>query len=157
DGTTNASGPAGSGSVRIPYVIDPKDGSTPRVIGRSQCVHLPGPGLYLLNGFGKVSGGTLGGNSVRLRWELRYNGGANSCEDGIFDLTNSHILATSNVWRRPGNAAIIEVPIGAWTRNTSLTIKLDTIGSPATSPTGWFDGITLEIGNSDTIFANGFD
>lgn len=157
DGTTNASGPTGSGSVRIPYVIDPKGINSPTVIGRSQCVHLPGPGRYLLNGFGKVTGGTFDNNSVRLRWELRYNGGANSCEDGIYDLTNSHILATSNVWRRPGNPAIIDVPENAWTRNTSLTIKLDTIGSPATSPTGWFDGITLEIGNSDTIFANGFD
>jgi hypothetical protein len=156
DGTTNVSGPVGSGSVRVPPVSDPEDVNAPRIVGRSQCVHLPGPGRYRLNGWGKVTSTMFESNSVRLRWELRYNGGAATCENGVYDLTNTHILATSNTWTRPANAAVIEVPEAVWTRNTSLTIKLDTSGNQ-TPPIGWFDGITLDIDNSDTIFKNGFE
>lgn len=107
-------------------------------------------------GFGKVTGHTFHNNSVRLCRELRYNGGGNSCEDGIYDLTNSHILATSNVWRRPSNPAI-KVPETVWPPGTSLTIELESIGVPISPPTAWFDGITLDIVGSDTIFKNGFD
>ena len=157
DAGANASGPVGSGSVRIPYVIDPEGAGGPRVVGRSQCIHLPGPGRYVLNGFGKVTSLMFDSNSARLRWELRYNGGALGCEDGAYNLTNTHILATTNTWRRPASGAVIEVPEGVWTRNTSLTIKLDTIGAPVSPPTAWFDGITLELDAVDTIFENGFD
>lgn len=157
DGTTNASGSTGSGSVRIPPVGDPENAGSPSVIGRSQCVHLPGPGRYRLNGWGKVSGTMFEINSVMLRWELRHNGGPASCENGPYDATGTHILAGSNTWSRPANGAVIEVPEAVWARNTSLTIKLDTAGNQ-TPPTGWFDGITLDIDDgTDTIFKNGFE
>jgi hypothetical protein len=158
DGTTNASGPAGSGSMRVTPDSDPDNVGLPSALAGtalpSQCVHLPAPGRYRLNGWGKVSGTMFESNSARLRWELRYNGG--DCAAGVYDLTNTHTLATTNTWRRPPVAAIIDIPPGTWTRNMSLTIKLETTGNQM-PPVGWFDGITLEIEGSDTIFKNGFE
>ncbi len=156
DGTTNASGPTGSGSVRIPPVSNPEQIDTTYVVGRSQCVHLPGPGIYRLNGWGKVTSTMFEINSAMLRWELRYSATGLNCEGGVYNLTGSHVLASANTWNHPSNAAFINVPQGTWTRFTTLTIKLDTAGNQM-PPVGWFDGITLDIEGSDVIFKNGFE
>lgn len=155
DGSQNASGPAGSGSARVPLQVDPEL----LLAGRSQCIHLPGPGWYRLNGWGRVSPGSnppITINRARLVWELRYNGGAMSCESGAPNFSGVHQVATGTTWTRPASAATIEVPPAVWTQHTSLTIKLDVTGALANPPTAWFDGITLDIDGSDTIFANGF-
>lgn len=161
DGTQNAAGPAGSGSVRVLYDIDPKGApGGPRLAGRSQCIHLPGPGVYALNGWGRVvpnSNPPLVSNRARITWELRYNGGMSSCENGAPDIGGTHQLATGTAWVRPANPAVIDVPANVWTQNTSLTVKLDVIGGPISPPTAWFDGITLDLYGDDTIFANGFE
>ncbi len=159
DGSQNASGPADSGSVRIPYIVDP---GRERQAGRSQCIHLPGPGVYALNGWGRVvpASQPLFGvnNRARLTWELRYNGGATGCEDGVANLSGVHQLATGSTWTRPASPALINVPAAAWTFNTSLTVKLDVLQlGPGQVPAAWFDGITLEIDGDDTIFADGFE
>jgi predicted outer membrane repeat protein len=160
DGTQNAAGPAGSGSARVVFNTDPKAiPNGPRLAGVSQCVHLPGPGLYQLNGWGRVVPGSnppLTSNRARLVWELRYNGGRFGCSDGAPDFGGTHQLATGTAWTRPGSPAVIEVPAAVWTQDTSLTIKLDVLGGPINPPTAWFDGITLDLLGDDTIFANGF-
>lgn len=160
DGTQNAAGPSGSGSARVVFNTDPKGNpEAPRLAGVSQCVHLPGPGLYQLNGWGRVVPGSnppLTSNRVRLVWELRYDGGRFGCTDGAPNLGGSHQLATGTAWTRPGSPAVIEVPAAVWTQDTSLTIKLDVLGGPINPPTAWFDGITLDLLGDDTIFANGF-
>ncbi len=163
DGSQNATGPAGSGSVRVVYNTDPKPGITAaRLAGRAQCIHLPGPGSYQLNGWGRVvpsSNPPLTSNRARLTWELRYNGSMFGCEDGAPDLAGTHVLASTATWARPAAGAVIQVPAAVWTHNTSLTVKLDVIGGPLNPPTAWFDGITLDPGTPDTdrIFANGFE
>jgi hypothetical protein len=164
DGSQNASGPAGSGSVQSAVGIDDFT-----VRARTQCIHLPGPGTYYLNGWGRVTAGSPSANTVRLEWELRHNGGAFSCTSGAADQVGTHVLATAPTWRRPPVDDIIEVSAADWTQNTSLTVHLVVVnGNPLKGisgggvpslggPTGWFDGITLGIEGDDTIFADGFE
>lgn len=167
DGSQNASGPAGSGSLQSAIALDDFI-----VDARTQCVHLPGPGTYSLNGWGRVSAGAPFDNTVRLEWKLRYNGGASGCTDGAPDLQGVHVLAHDSAWQQPPNPSVITVPEAGWTRNTSLAIHLVVVnGNPLkrvrgvaskqSGPTGWFDGITLGIGgdgNGDgPIFADGFE
>lgn len=164
DGSQNASGPAGSGSVQSAIGIDDFI-----VTARSQCIHLPGPGTYYLNGWGRVSAGAPFDNTVRLEWDLRHNGGATGCTNGAPDAEGTHVLANGPTWRMPPTDDIIEVVEDDWTPNTSLTIHLVVVnGNPQKSisggnapllggPTGWFDGITLGIEGDDTIFEDGFE
>ncbi len=159
DGSQNASGGSGSGSARVVYGVEPEAGvPSPRMAGRAQCIHLPGPGTYALNGWGRVLPAftPMNGNRARLTWELRYDADRFGCDDGVPDLGGTHQIASTGTWTRPAGPALIEVPPSVWTRNTSLTIKLDVIGAPINPPSAWFDGITLETGYDDTIFANGF-
>ena len=160
DALQNASGPATSGSARVPLFVDPKGlGNSPRLAGRSQCIHLPGPGVYALNGFGRVvpsSNPPLTVNRARLLWELRYTGGASGCEDGPIQQSGTVNLASTSTWATSASPAQIVIPTVSWTVNTSLTVKLDVIGSVVNPPTAWFDGIRLEL-LSDIIFSDGFD
>ncbi len=163
DNLQNASGPTTSGSLRSTLAQDDVI-----VVARSQCIHLPGPGTYYLNGFGRVTNGAPIDNTVRLEWDLRYNGGAFGCTDGAPNLEGTHVLAQAPTWRRPPADDVIEVPEANWTPNTSLTINLVVVngnpikgigaGAPRLGgPTGWFDGITLGTEGDDTIFADGFE
>ncbi len=144
--TQNASGPAGSGSMRIE--------SNP---GNTQCITLPAPGTYRLNGWGRVSPATLGVNRAVLRWQLRFDGSAFGCREGTVSGTGVHHLATNLSWTRPGQAAEIVVPAAEFLRGrTSLTIQPDATSSGATLPTAWFDGITLEL-DTAALFSDGFE
>ncbi|HJT99332.1 MAG TPA: hypothetical protein VJ696_13525, partial [Rhodanobacteraceae bacterium] len=106
DTEQNASGPAGSGSVRVEQESAPQ----PRVAGRSQCVHVPGPGTYALNGWGRSGAGAMATRDyVYLNWEYRRAGGE-ACTDGFADASGDHFLSNQNSWRRPGSPALIEVP-----------------------------------------------
>jgi hypothetical protein len=62
DGTQNAAGPPGSGSVRGSIAIDDA-----RVAVRRQCIHRPGPATYYLDGWGRVTG-AMPANRVGLDW-----------------------------------------------------------------------------------------
>ena len=163
DGLQNASGPAGSGSARVPVIIVPArpiDPRAPLAIGRTQCIYLPGPGRYRLNGFGRVSNGSMiDNNRVQLRWALRYVGNFDVCGgSGAPASTGVHLLATNSTWRKPLTPAEIVVDGGQFGPNTHLVVSLETLGSSFNPPTGWFDGITLEpvMAATDIIFANGF-
>lgn len=155
-GDQNASGAAGSGSVRVSQENIPQT----RVTARSQCIHLPGPGRYLLNGWGRSGFGPIGTrDSVLLHWQLRRNG-EEACNAGPPDASGDHFLSTSNSWGRPASAAIIDVPADQWTHTSSITVLMTVIDNGITSPptvTGWFDGVTLEVEASDVIFADDFD
>lgn len=167
DATQNASGPSGSGSVRGSIAIDDT-----RLAVRRQCIHLPGPGTYYLNGWGRVTG-ALPANRVWLDWELRYSTATiDGCTDATPAVTGSLQLANDDTWARPAAPAIIDVAPSVWGQYTSLTVYLivqngSPIGPAPTGgatpsatlggPDGWFDGVTLETDYDDTIFANGFD
>lgn len=162
DGMQNASGPSGSGSVRGSIAIDDT-----RVAVRRQCIHLPGPATYSLNGWGRVTSAAPA-NRVWLDWELRYSTATvDGCTDSTPAVTGSLLLASDDAWARPAVPATIDVEPSVWGPYTSLTVYLVVQnGSPiggvtpdATlgGPDGWFDGIVLETAYDDTIFADGFD
>lgn len=152
----NAVGSAGSGSI----FVSQSGASAPRVSARMQCIHLPGPGVYLLNGWGRSGGQTLFRDTVLLNWELRYNGGE-SCNGGLPDNSGDHVLSTSGSWVQPANPARIELPAANATNNSSLLVRMVVVDNGITAPitvTGWFDGITLEVEPlGDVIFADDFE
>lgn len=86
DGTQNAVGAAGSGSLKLEQAGSP---NVQRVCGMRQRIHLPGPGVYALNGWGRAgAGGTGNRDYVYLRREFRRSGG-------------DHFLSNSSSWHRP--------------------------------------------------------
>jgi hypothetical protein len=129
--------------------------------GVQQCVHLPAPGTYTINGWGRGTGTALtAGDIAQLQWEFRSAGGE-SCTQGAATRTGFQTLSNSNSWSRPASPAFVVVSPQEWTTNSSIAITLVGIegsvsGNPRTTST-WFDGISLQLGGSDTLFKNGFD
>ncbi len=158
DTTFNATGASGSGSAKVSQT---NIAFGQAVRGIAQCVHLPGPGLYAVNGSGRGTGNfAAAGDIAQLHWEFRRNGGE-ACTQGAADASGYHTLSSTTNWGRPANPAYVGVSAGDWTSNSSITITLvgtesGASGTPRTLNT-WFDGITLDVAGSDTIFADGFD
>jgi hypothetical protein len=160
DATMNASGDTGSGALRVL-----KTNATRGVPVRyaRQCIHLPGPGRYLLNGFGRTepSGlfiGTL--DSAELRWELSHDGGE-TCTSGTHAALGMLALSSAG-WIRPANPAVIDVSPADWTAQSSLMVVLvitdNSVAPNAATASGWFDGITLEVAAPEgTVFRDGFE
>lgn len=158
DTTFNASGASGSGSAKVSQT---NIAYGQAVRGIAQCVHLPGPGIYTVNGSGRGTGNlAVAGDIAQLQWEFRRNGGE-GCTQGAADGSGFHTLSSTASWGRPATPAFVNVAAAEWTSNSSITIILVGIesgvsGTPRTL-NSWFDGITLDIAGSDTIFADGFD
>ncbi len=166
DATQNASGPAGSGSLLATVASDQA-----RVAVRSQCIHVPGPGLYALDGWGRVTGVApfAPPNRVWLDWKLGNSFVDDGCTTFAAVSSGSLQLASGSTWATPASPAFIHVPEASWTEFTTLTVTLVVQnGSPIApggaapeavlgGPSGWFDGITLTTDFDDTIFANGFE
>lgn len=159
DPAQNGSGPASSGSLRVNH----SNFSTLSVIAAQQCIHLPGPGRYKLNGWGRGGAGPIATrDSAWLRWELRHNGGE-ACTDGVATAAGNHFLSGSSTWTRPAVPATIDVTDADWNWRSSITVSLmvydnGVVGPPNNSAVGWFDGITLEVESlDDVIFADGFE
>lgn len=149
DALQNASGPPGSGSMRVQM-------GGPKFIGSSQCVHLPAPGRYRLNGWGRVQAGNITNPTrAELRWQLFLNGAPMGCGGGVESGTGTHQLASNLTWTRPPEGAEIVVTEAEWTTNTALVIQPRT-GGGLIQPMGWFDGITLTL-DTDSLFADGFE
>lgn len=157
DPTQNVVGATGSGAAKVTQAGTP---NLQRVYGYSQCIHVPGPGLYALNGWGRAGAGGIGNRDyVYLNWEFRGNGGE-SCTSGIVDAGGDHFLSNSSNWTRPANPGLIDVPQSTWTVDSSITVTMVVVEFGVTSPPttiGWVDGVTLEPVVDDTIFRNGFD
>ncbi|MEO5625309.1 MAG: hypothetical protein ABIQ70_04805 [Dokdonella sp.] len=157
DPTRNISGAAGSGSVHISSPANAVPGT--RFGALVQCVHLPGPGIYALNGWGHGTGTAVtGGDIAELYWEYRKSGGE-GCTNGAADASGTKILSSSNNWSKPATPAFIEVTAQDFTYTSSIAVTLVAEeNGPSGAPTNaWFDGITLSVGGDDVIFANGFD
>lgn len=157
DGTQNAAGAASSGSIKVTRAGTPNQ---QRVYGLNQCIHLPGPGIYALNGWGRAgSGGTGNRDYLYLNWELRHDGGE-GCSSGPADASGDHFLSNSSNWQHPVNPKLIAISDGDWTSNSSLFITQVVTEFGITNPPttiGWFDGITLDLQLDDTIFEDGFE
>ncbi|WP_440223139.1 hypothetical protein ACQQ2N_18975 [Dokdonella sp. MW10] len=154
----NATGATGSGSV---HVTQTNVAINQEIRGRQQCVHLPGPGTYALNGSGRGTGNiTVPGDVAQLNWEYRRNGGE-ACTDGTPTTTGTLMLSNRASWSRAAAPARVTVTPADWTFGSSITIRLVGVengvsGSPRTT-NAWFDGITLVREPTDVIFRNGFD
>ncbi|WP_440223140.1 hypothetical protein ACQQ2N_18980 [Dokdonella sp. MW10] len=154
----NAAGATGSGSV---HVTQTNVAVNQEIRGRRQCIHLPGPGTYALNGWGRGTGSAVvPGDIAQLNWEYRNNGGE-ACTDGAATLSGSLALSNSPSWSKAFAPARITVTPAQWTNMSSITISLVGVesgiqGNPRTT-NAWFDGITLVREPSDVIFRNGFD
>lgn len=98
-------------------------------------------------------------DTILLHWQLRHDGGE-ACTSGLANQDGDHVLTTANSWNQPANPAAIDLPVAAWTPNSSILVQLVVNDNGVTSPltaTGWFDGITLTYEAGDVIFADGFD
>lgn len=156
DSTQNASGAANSGSAHVTRA-GPANGQV--TYGISQCIHLPGPATYALNGWGRGTGSNIViGDKATLYWEYRRNGG-DDCGNGAADASGWHELSASTTWRRPAQPALIEVSPANWGDSPSIKVILGAVETPAAvgATNAWFDGVTLEILMPDLIFADGFD
>lgn len=155
DATQNASGAAGSASA---YLTRANAGSGQETHGLSQCIHLPGPARYALNGWGRVGGLLQPRDSARLHWEYRRNGGEDCA--GVPDKFGWHHLS-SGAWSRPAEPALIEVSQIDWGDLPSIKVTLVAVeaGVAVNNTTdAWFDGITLDaVALDDVIFANGLE
>ncbi len=152
----NVTGAPGSGSVFVSLGNIPQA----RIEARLQCVHLPGPGRYKLNGWGHAVGATMATrDGIVLGWEYRRSGGE-ECNAGPPDASGNHFLGSSNAWTHPASPALIDVSAADWTHTSSITVILVVNDLGTTFPAsvaGYFDGITLEVDAGDLIFANGFE
>ena len=157
DTSQSATGGVGSGSIKITQAGTP---NLQRVYGLTQCIHLPGPGVYALNGWGRAGAGAVGNRDyVYLNWEYRILGGE-QCDGGTANASGDHFLSNSASWQYPVNPKLISAAANEWTNTSSIRITMVVtefgVSSPATT-TGWIDGVTLQFVPDDTIFRNGFD
>lgn len=157
DSTINISGAPGSGSAKVFQTNAPFSQKIP---GISQCVHLPGPGTYAVNGWGRSTGnGIILDDSAALYWEYRRDG-SETCIQGAPVSSGYVTLSASSSWRRPPIPVLISVSPEEWTHNSSITVTLVAVENSAasnTSTSAWFDGVTIQLIGADTIFADGFE
>jgi len=156
DGTSNATGGAGSGS----WHYTASNLSDARVTVARQCVFLPGPGIYQINGWGHSSGLTVQTRDYAvISWEFRGDGGE-TCDVGSPEAIGDLSLGNSNNWFHPTQPASVLVDAQHWSRRSS--IKLNLVGADAgvsapRSISVWFDGITIDgVRLDNVIYANGF-
>ncbi|MBO9664178.1 hypothetical protein [Dokdonella sp.] len=147
----NHVGPGGSGSLRIGGTL-----ATDEQAVATQCVRVPGPGLYRLEGWGRsVPFSVFAGDRVSIGWSYAASDGAGDCSSVPIAFGERLVTTTEN-W-----TAVEPMLIDAtsWTRSAYVLIRLivqnRTLASR--SARGYFDGITLAPAGDDTIFRNGFD
>lgn len=158
DGSQNAVGVPGSGS----WSYSGTGLSTTRVVLGRQCIHLPGPGRYRLNGRGRAGGNTMITRDYAvLAWEFRRTG-TEPCNFGPADAFGELTVGSGTSWGQAAAPAIINVGPADWSPTSSITVSLvavdgGIVGPPSVTLSAWFDGITLEVDGSDVIFADDFE
>jgi hypothetical protein len=155
DGTQNVSGASGSGS----WSYSATGLTVPRVFVGQQCIHIPGPALYRLNGRGRGGGSTIPTRDFAvLSWEFRRSG-SEQCNVGAPDVSGELTVGAGVNWGTASIPAEIVVLPGDWTPTSSITITLTAVDGGTVSPrsiSAWFDGIVLSV-NGDPVFADGFE
>ena len=152
DAAQNVTGATGSGSARV-STSGLSVGAD--ALGIAQCIHLPGPALYALNGWGRGTGSmVIAGDRAILRWEYRRNGGENCT--GTLDAFGTLTLS-AGAWNRPATPALIDISPANWGASPSIRVVLVAQEFGAGSSTNaWFDGITLDA-TVDRLFSHGFE
>lgn len=156
DGAQNASGGNGSGS----WSFNTSGGTVQRFVVGEQCVFLPGPGRYSLNGRGRTGSNLQPRDGARIEWEYRRNG-TDTCTGNTANAFGDLLVGSGTSWGSAAQPAVIEVTPQDFGPNTSINIRLVAVEgniSLATSIAAWFDGITLDVLSfDDLIFRDGFD
>jgi len=149
----NAPGsPSGTGSIQL------EGGVGPIVTVASQCIEIPGPDTYSLNGSARaVDGPSSVRDTMAIAWVLHR--GAN-CSGAVI-AQGVKPLGSTSAWSRPTTRAVITVAPVDWTRDTSLLLTLrvgETSQVAGATTNGWFDRITLDDFVTDNqLFSNGFE
>jgi hypothetical protein len=142
------------GSLRVTET----GGSIAALQARRQCVHLPGPSTYRLNGFGRGYSTQLFRDTLSLLWRLRPNSA--DCSGGVIR-EGALVLPNGTIWASAAQSAIIPISSAEWTVNSTLEIVLLATDERVLPPNNIdvaFDEITLEPGQlPNGIFANGFE
>jgi hypothetical protein len=153
--TDDYAGISGSGSLRVTE----NGGSIAALQARRQCVHLPGPTTYQLNGYGRGYSTQLFRDTLSLVWRLRASSA--NCSGGVLR-EGTLALPNTTTWARAAQPAIIPLSTAEWTVDSTLEIVLlanDDRPLPPNNIDVAFDEITL-TGNAvlpNTIFASGFE
>lgn len=146
-------GSASSGSLQV-YDLS----ASTRVVGLSQCVGIPGPGVYRLGGYGwswEDLYPPVPDHPI-IGWVLRPDSA--DCA-GVATDTGEAAAPTAGGWQ-PVPLQYIVVDAAEWTPNTTVEVQL--IQEKTDNPLGGasdavlFDGVVL-MPDSDRIFADGFD
>lgn len=154
DGTQNIVGGNGSGSWK--YSITSTNAA--EVVVAEQCIVLPVPGTYLLNGWGKGGGSTMQTRDYAiLKWEVRKQS-SGICTQGVV-ASGQMTLGGGTNWGHPAQPAIIDLPEAQFGDRLSIKLILVAHDGGITAPhpiSAWFDGITLDL-DRDVIFADDFE
>lgn len=150
-------GQAGSGSLRVTE----NGGSIAVLTALRQCVNLPGPSTYRLNGYGRGYSTNFLRDTLSLRWRFRR---ASADCSGAVDLEGTLALPNNTTWASAPNPATIAVPAAEWTTDSTIEVLLvaaDEVAAPPNDISVAFDAITLTPGSAvpvpDPLFANGFE
>jgi len=128
------------------------------LVGMRQCVRIPGPGTYALNGFARTGGTGATRDGASLQWNVRPQ--ADEACNGTVTASGILQLPRGASFNAAATPALIGIAESDWTSDTMVEIFLVAHDNGLTAPviaTAWFDGITLEPTASDVIFADGFD
>jgi hypothetical protein len=157
DATENAPGSPAGGSMNFVWQNTPV--AQGRVVSRAQCIHLPLPGTYRLNGSARTTGGSgLVGQAARLHFALRHDG-TEACTSGPIDAQADLHITGGTAWARASTPASITIAPGDFTRNSSITVALVMVATGVTFPAsmqGWFDDVTLTL-DLEELFEDGFE
>lgn len=157
----NGTGASGSGSalaMRSPAVAGD-------LWAASQCVYLPGPGSYRLNGraYG-ANGSGVRRDLPRLHWQFRAQTSEENCTGSEVTRWGETRFPAASTWTGPSSADVLYVSENEWTPASSLTAYLivhesdpNAVGE-TTATSAYFDDIELVFSSrGDRIFANGFE
>jgi len=135
----------------------------PRLAALVQCMHLPGPGNYRLNGFARSTGALAFERDVlSIRWEFRAQGNE-ECNGNAPNRTGEHFITSGTAWTASATPTLITVSPAEWTRSSSIRLQLIVEDRGTTAPprfNGFFDGIKLfaELATApELLFSNGFE
>ncbi len=135
----------------------------PRLAALVQCIHLPGPGNYRLNGFARSAGAlAFERDMLSIRWEFRAQGNE-ECNANAATRTGELFITSGTAWTSVATPMQIAVSPAEWTRSSSIRLQLIVEDRGTQAPprfNGFFDGIKLfadVAGPVDALFANGFE
>lgn len=149
---------AGSGSLEINV---PGLSGLASFTGASQCIHLPGPGTYTLDGRGYA--GALNPqflDRLSIEWVLRGN--SDACQGPALSQGELGIRAGTG-WKSPLASAQFAISPTDWNLNSTVELRLTVRQNPNNPAVnalfGRFDGLSLTGSSSfaDELLADGFE